>query len=202
MLIALAVAVPAAATVMVEVQLEDMVRDSVGVVRARVVATGVQMQMREGTYEPTTITTLQVDEWLAAPPEGALPQQLRLRELGGEDAHGGGMRIAGTPTYAVGEEVIVVLDRDADGFSEYRRTYGLVQGKFVIRRGVPGAPDVVARDAGAVGFAAWRDGQMVIEHGGQLVVQLDGFVRRIREIAAMDGRDVPSTDGVQGGVNR
>ena len=98
------------------------------------------------------------------------------------------MRIAGTPRYRPGAEVIVILDRDADGLEEYFRTYGMVQGKFVVMRGAPGVPDIALRDTQSVGFASWTTGEMTVEHGDQSVLQLDTFLERIREIGALDGR--------------
>lgn len=172
--------IPALATIMVEVPLEDMVADSEGVVRATVVHSGVQMNMREGSYEHTTITTLRVDEWLVGEGE----PRIRIREIGGETARGG-MRIAGTPRYEPGEEVIVILDQDADGHREYFRTYGLVQGKFTVLRGVPGMPTVVMRDADSVGFATWVRGEMTIEEGGDMVVGLTEFEQRVRQAGAL-----------------
>ena len=95
------------------------------------------------------------------------------------------MRIAGTPQYRPGEEVIVILDRDTDGLGEYFRTYGLVQGKFVVLRGVPGMPSVVMRDAEAVGFARWRNDEMTIEHGGETVMSLSQFVQRVQHAGSL-----------------
>lgn len=175
--------VPAFATIMVEVPLEDMVADCQGVVRATVVHSGVQINMREGGTELTTISTLRVDEWLV----GEGDPRIRIREIGGENSRGG-MRIAGTPRYQRGEEVIVVLDRDADGHREYFRTYGLAQGKFTVLRGVPGMPAVVMRDADAVGFATWLGGEMTIEHGGESVMGLTDFEQRIQYAASLGPR--------------
>ena len=172
--------VPALATIMVEVPIEEMVANCQGVVRATVVHSGVQMNIREDGYEPTTITTLRVDEWLVGEGEN----RIRLREIGGETARGG-MRIAGTPRYQPGEEVIVVLDRDADGHREYFRTYALVQGKFTVLRGVPGMPAVVMRDADAVGFATWVRGEMSIQEGGETVIGLTEFEQRVRQAGAL-----------------
>ena len=172
--------VPALATIMVEVPLEEMVAEGEGVVRATVVHSGTQLNLRDDGTEITTITTLRVDEWLVGQGE----QEIRIREIGGETARGG-MRIAGTPRYRMGEEVVVFLDADVDGVDRYFRTYALVQGKFTVLRGVPGMPAVVMRDADAVGFATWIDGEMIIEHGGEMVVGLTEFQLRIRQAGAL-----------------
>ena len=192
----LAFAGPAAATVMVEVALEDMVRDSQGIVRAHVVDSGVQMQLRAGGYEPTTITTLRVDEWIV----GSGPRTIRLREIGGVHARGG-RRIDGTPTYRPGAEVIVALDSDADGIDSYFRTYGLAQGKWLVFRDaqVP----TVRRDLGGVAFAAWTAGMMTMNHRGANITTLQAFLDRVWDIGELDGRPTSrgsSTSSVTGGV--
>lgn len=172
--------VPALATIMVEVPLEEMVVEGEGVVRATVIHSGTQLNLREGGSEITTITTLRVDEWLV----GQGDDEIRLREIGGETARGG-MRIAGTPRYRLGEEVVVFLDDDVDGVDRYFRTFALVQGKFTVLRGVPGMPAVVMRDADAVGFATWIDGEMIIDHGGEMVVGLTEFEQRVRQAGGL-----------------
>ncbi|MFK8000748.1 MAG: hypothetical protein AB8H86_14205 [Polyangiales bacterium] len=172
--------VPALATIMVEVPLEEMVVEGEGVVRATVIHSGTQLNLRDGGSEITTITTLRVDEWLV----GQGDDEIRLREIGGETARGG-MRIAGTPRYRLGEEVVVFLDDDVDGVDRYFRTFALVQGKFTVLRGVPGMPAVVMRDADAVGFATWIDGEMIIDHGGEMVVGLTEFEQRVRQAGGL-----------------
>lgn len=172
--------VPALATIMVEVPLEEMVVEGEGVVRATVIHSGTQLNLRDDGTEITTITTLRVDEWLV----GQGDDQIRLREIGGETARGG-MRIAGTPRYRMGEEVVVFLDEDVDGVDRYYRTFALVQGKFTVLRGVPGMPAVVMRDADAVGFATWIDGEMLIDHGGEMVVGLTEFEQRVRQAGGL-----------------
>lgn len=172
--------VPALATIMVEVPLEEMVVEGEGVVRATVIHSGTQLNLRAGGTELTTITTLRVDEWLVGQGE----DEIRLREIGGETDRGG-MRIAGTPRYRMGEEVIVFLDEDVDGVDRYYRTFALVQGKFTVLRGVPGMPAVVMRDADAVGFATWIDGEMLIDHGGEMVVGLTEFEQQVRQAGGL-----------------
>lgn len=172
--------VPALATIMVEIPFEEMVVSSQGVVRATVLRSGVQLNISDSGNELTTISTLRVDEWLVG--EGG--DEILIREIGGETARGG-MRIAGTPRYLPGEEVVVFLDRDADGYRRYFRTLGLIQGKFTILRGVPGMPTVVMRDADAVGFATWVRGEMQIEHGGETVIGLTEFEQHVRQAGAL-----------------
>jgi len=175
MLVALValVTTPAMATVMVEVPLDQMVRESVGIVHARVIHSGVQLVMSEDSLDPHTVTTLEVQDWI----RGEGPQRITLRELGGVHAQGG-MWIDGTPTYDVGEEVVVFLKRDPES-SQHYRTLHMVQGKFVVMHGVPGVPTTVRRDTRAVAFADWTRWGMTLRHGGQEAMALDEFLRAL-----------------------
>ncbi len=184
---------PADATVMVEVQLEDMIRDAHGIVLARVTHTGVQMVMSEGSMDPHTVTTLEVDRWL----KGEGEQTLQLRELGGEyaDPEGGmaGMAVVGVPTYQPRDEVIVFLDFDPTDPHRYFRTLEMTQGKFNVVRGLPGVPARVQRDLSGVGFASWLDGQMSIDHGGIQAMLLSDFIDLVQDTQRFID---PNTGGV------
>lgn len=167
---------PAKATVMVEVPMAQMVTKSVAIVRARVVASDVQLVIHEGGADPFTVTTLEVDEWL----RGNGPERIHLRERGGE-TQAGGMWIDGTPAYAVGEEVLVFLEQDPIAPERFYRTLHMVQGKFTVRYGVPGVETVVIRDTSSVAFASWGHWQMNVQHGGQETMPLSEFRRLISE---------------------
>ncbi|MBO6938806.1 MAG: hypothetical protein JJ863_27805 [Deltaproteobacteria bacterium] len=161
----------AEATVMVELTLEDMARDAVAIVHGRVVRTGGHLGIRDGSAEPFTVTTLDVIEWIKGP--GG--DRIELREIGGElGGNRGGMAIDGVPNYDVGEEVVVFLENDPHG--DFYRTYGMVQGKFVVLHGVPGVPDTVVRDSEAVTFARWTEGRMVLQRGTQEAMALETFL--------------------------
>lgn len=182
------------ATVMVEVPLEDMARDAVAIVRGRVIHSGTQLVMSAGSLDPHTVTTVQVLDWIKGEEEAP---QVVIRELGGTygpNGQGGGMWIDGTPRYAVGEEVIVFLERDPND-PAYYRTYAMSQGKFVVIHGLPGVPAAVARDTRAIAFAQWASGRMTISHGGREVMQLDAFVDLVRGAARLDA---PAQDSVGG----
>jgi hypothetical protein len=184
----------ARATVMVEVALEDMIRDAAVIVRGRVIHAGTQMLVREHGMDPATVSTLQVDQWL----KGQGGPTLTIRELGGligPNGQAGGMRIDGTPRYAVGEEVLVFLEADPDD-ATYFRTYAMAQGKFVVLRGVGGAPDVVARDTATIAFARWARGRMTIHHGGREVLPLESFVELVRGVQTF----FPGGGAVEGGA--
>lgn len=161
----------AEATVMVELTLEDMARDAVAIVHGRVVRSSGHLQIRDGSAEPYTVTTLEAIEWIKGP--GG--EQVVLRELGGElPGNRGGTYVSGVPRYDVGEEVVVFLEDDPRG--DVFRTYGMVQGKFVVLHGAPGVPDTVVRDAEAVGFARWTEGRMVVQRGNRQAMALETFL--------------------------
>jgi hypothetical protein len=164
---------PARATVMVEVPPERLVAEADAIVVGRVEHVGTRLDLSDGRSEPHTVTTLRVREWL----KGAGPELVRIDEIGGFVAEAQiGMAIAGTPQYAVGDEVVVFL-RDVGGVY---RTYAMEQGHFVIQRGVPGVDDLVQRDLGAIGFASWARGAMEVEHGGRSAMRLDDFLAYVR----------------------
>ena len=172
----------ARATVLVEVPLDDMIFDSDGIVIGDVVHVGVQMLVREdGQLEPWTVTTLRVDRWLKN--GQATADQVRIWERGGV-WQGGGMRIDGTPEYRVGERVLVFLREDPYGRA---RTYGMVQGRFVVRAGVPGVATTVERDVSAVGFAQWSSAGMTVTHLPATSMTLDAMIARIERVSALMG---------------
>ena len=170
----------ARATVLAEVPLDDMIFDSDGIVIGDVVHVGVQMAVREdGRLEPWTVTTLRVDRWL----KNGSGDRVAIWERGGV-WQGGGMRIDGTPEYRVGERALVFLWRDPLGRT---RTYGMVQGRFVVRAGVPGVATTVERDVSAVGFAQWSSAGMTVTHLPATTMPLDTMVARIERVLALMG---------------
>lgn len=176
-LAALVWSAPAGATVLVEMPLEDMVRDADAIVHGVVERTGTQMLVSADAFEPNTVSVIRVRSWL----KGEGGSTVRIREIGGV-WQGGGLRIDGTPRYAPGEEVIVFLERRPEDGSY--RTYGMVQGKFVVMHGVPGVPSSVQRDLDGVSFARWTDGQMTLhEPQSSPAMVLDGFIDTIRRWA-------------------
>jgi hypothetical protein len=163
----------AGATVMVEVSLEDMILGSDAIVHGVVDRTGMAWEIRNGTRDPWTVSRLRVLRWLK---NGDGAPTVSIRELGAV-WQGGGRWIDGTPTYDRGEEVIVFLRRVDNGW----RTFAMVQGKFVVRHGVPGVPDSVRRDTSGIAFARWAQGEMVVTPGGQEpAMELETFVDYVR----------------------
>ncbi len=180
-------AVPARATVMVEVSLEDMARDADAIARGTITRTGVRMEFEGGRLEPYSSSELRVSEWLA----GGAGDRLVIRERGGE-WQGGGHWIDGTPRYRVGEEVIVFLRRDPEQTDRYR-TYAMAQGKFVVLRGVPGSSGQVRRDLEGMSFARWAGGGMLLDPAEAPVMALDTFLARIRAVRTFFGETRPAS---------
>lgn len=170
---------PAEATVMVEVPLERLVDDADAIVLGRVQSVDVQMVLRDGSVEPNTLAGVRVERWLKGNGGG----NVTVRELGGVH-RAGGMWIDGTPRYRVGEEVLLFLVHHPEHPGDYR-TYAMAQGKLLVRRGVPGTPDIALRDLEGIAFAHWADGAMQVEDaGGEPAMQLSELLafieRRVR----------------------
>lgn len=167
----LSTAAPSRATILVEVPIEDMAVDADEILVGEVVRTGTQMMFQEGAMSPWTVTTIRVMRWL----KGEGSEQFVIYERGGE-WQGGGMRIEGTPEYRVGERVLVFTEHDILGRP---RTYGMVQGKFVIRAAVDG-PTLVERSLHGVGFARWSSQGMRVEEAHESPrMTFDDLMRRI-----------------------
>ncbi len=175
-------AATAAATVMVEVPIEDMTHAADLVVHGVVERSGVRVDLGAAHPEPHTITIVRVIERL----RGASDERIEIDELGGEWQYGG-QRIDGTPVYAPGSEVVVFLRRLPDGRF---RTYAMAQGHFEVIHGVPGVPSTVVRHLGGMSFARWQDGAMRVEEPRADVPvsleQLLDFVRGV--VAQIEGR--------------
>ncbi len=167
----------ASATVMVEVPLDEMIQRADLIVRGTVVESRVRSNVRDGALEPQTFTTIRVAEWLAG--EGG--ETVEIRELGGT-WQGGGLRYDGTPEYAVGEEVVVFLERRPEAPNDLR-TFAMVQGKFTVRHGVPGVPDSVSRDLSGIAFARWADGQQTVSAPpAEPAMELTTFLEHVRRV--------------------
>lgn len=173
--LSLSLAAPASATVMVELSLDELIQQADVIVHGTVTESAVRVEMRDGSLEPQTLTTIRVHEWIA----GAGGETVQLRELGGS-WQGGGVHYDGTPEYQRGEEVVVFLERRPDAPHDLR-TLAMVQGKFSVRHGVPGVPSCVLRDLSSISFARWADGrQSVSEPSEEAAMELQTFLEFIR----------------------
>ena len=170
---AITLAPTAHATVMVEIPLEDLVRDADAIVLGTVERVGVRLQMDPDGQgmDPHTITVVRVSEWL----KGSGNDLVTIDELGGVMGEMG-LRIDGTPEYRPNQRVVVFLHR-VDG---RLRTLQMAQGAFEVLPGVPGTPSIVQRDLEAIGLARWTEGQMSVEHGGRSAMRLDDFLAFVR----------------------
>jgi hypothetical protein len=174
----LAFASTASATVMVELPLDELIQRADFIVRGTVVSSGVRMSMDRGGFDPETITVIRVSEWIGS----GSGETVQIRELGGV-WQGGGRRYDGTPTYTVGEDVIVFLERRPEPPNDLR-TLAMVQGKFIVSHGAPGVPSSVARDLAGIAFMQFANGRQTIlaprrEPAMELSTFLE-FVRRTR----------------------
>lgn len=130
LLLAVALAMPAAATTVVPMRPRDLARASVGAVRGQVTAIASARDPETGAI--ATYVTLAVDEVLFGPLRTG---ELVLRERGGR-VGGDEDWTFGNPSYRVGERVVVFLTANPDGTL---RTTELAMGKFTLRDAFGGA---------------------------------------------------------------
>ena len=180
LVLAWGLAVPAHATVMVEIPIEDLIRDADVIAHGTVVRAGTRLTQFDGRFEPHSIAELRVDDWL----KGQTDDVLEIDEIGGETPTFGTW-IEGTPRYARGQEVIVFLRRLPNGSF---RTVGMAQGRFDVAHAIsttPGGTTTVRRDTSALAFASWVSGQMIVQDGGiGPAIGYDEFVGLVRSVLA------------------
>lgn len=176
----LALAGVARATVMVEIPFERLVAESDAIVHGRVLRTGSRLEADAGGYfVPHTITEIEVLESL----KGAADARVVIDEIGGTYQQGG-MWIEGTPRYHRGEEAVVFLRALPGGA---HRTFGMAQGHFEVRHGVPGVEPVVVRDTSAIGMASWARGPMELQPGVVRTMPLAAFLDYVHDLAVATG---------------
>lgn len=185
-LVAAALAAPAQCTIVVRQDLNDLAKNSEAVVRA-VVRGEAAAWDADRRFIWTTTTFDVVETW-----KGTLAGRASLRELGGEVGTQG-MRVVGAPQYAAGEEVVLFLYKDAQGFW---RTQGWTQGKFLLAADAerPGRGLAVASHAHVVaGFFKGDDVR------GPLGVEVRAFGAKVKELIAAaakaEAKPAPKTEG-------
>jgi hypothetical protein len=161
-----------------EIPLDDLITSADAIVRGTVVRSRTRLLMSEQSLEPHTLTTVRVSAWL----KGRGDSSIVIEELGGTWTLGG-LRIDGVPIYRVGEEVLVFLDRSPDDPRHYR-THQMVQGKFSVRRGVGGFPDIAWRDFSAIAIADFNQGAMSVAPRTDGAMLLRVLSQRISELGA------------------
>ena len=181
----LALARTAPATVLVAVDLDELVAGARTIVHGRVV--DVTPQWLDGRRGIETIVTIEVEDAL----KGAGGRSVSFRVPGGQM---GPYRsfMPGAPVFAAGEEVIVFLAGDGPviphivGFSQgVYRVIGLAGGARVVRPGVPGG-------AGEASVALARG-------TGSRVAPLEAFESQVR---ALVGSERPAPRAAQPGSAR
>ena len=130
--LALSFAIPANATVIVPLSIEDMAVQSACVVRGRVVESHAAWDNdHQRIY---TYTTVDVVDAIHAPV--GMQKQITVRTIGGEVGKIG-MRVAGVEKFAPSEEVVIFLRKDPVDQSLFQ-TVGMSQGKFSIEHEAKG----------------------------------------------------------------
>ena len=136
----------AEATVMLPLSIEQMAQESVAVVRARVKHQASNWD--EGRKRIYTQTTVQVVDPILS--RLSLPDTIVLRTLGGEVGEVG-MKVAGTPAFTPGEEVVVFLRSHPAAAGEFQ-VIGMSQGKYSVKRSAKG-PIMVVPSVEGLAFA-------------------------------------------------
>lgn len=151
----------AQATVMVEIPLEQLTDEADAIVLGTVISTGSRFVLVDGIVQVHTITRVRVERWL----KGVATSVVLIDQLGGRYQNTVTWP-TGTPEYAVGEQVLVFLERVPEVPDGYR-TAQLCQGKFSVNDGIEGvSPTLVQRDTSGISFASWADnGEMAVEAG-------------------------------------
>jgi len=132
----LSLALPAGATTVLKLPVEEMTRRADLVMRAEVSDVGVRVQAG-GVRAVATVVTFRV---LAVMKGQATSPVFRLELPGGRN-EGISFYIPGMPSFHVGEEVVLFLERTSKGFIPS----GLTQGKYTVRR-LPSGLARVARE--------------------------------------------------------
>lgn len=145
----------AAATIIVPRTLEEMARESAAVVRAKVVQR--QSAWDDDHRRIHTFAELQVLETVHG---GGLGDTLVVRTMGGEVGDIG-MRVSGTASFTVGEEVLVFLRADPVDATRFQ-VIGMSQGKYTIDRAGP-TPMAVASTAGLAFARRTASGTLAVE---------------------------------------
>jgi hypothetical protein len=150
LLLALAFAAPARATVVLEVGLEEMTHASDLVLHGVVAKTDVVAVGGVPGHLVTDVTFRLVEVWKG---ERLAPDELFTLRLPGGTRGGLTLRVPGVPSFGVGNEVVLFLERTSGGFTPT----GLTQGVFSVEIG-RGGEKLVSRRVGGVGVARLDSG--------------------------------------------
>ena len=170
-LCAVALALPARATVLIPADLGELAHDALAIARGRVAAVDAQWTEDRGTIE--TIVTLEVEGYL----KGALGSTVRFRTPGGELGRFSSI-VVGAPEFAVGQRIIVFLGARGPSVPH---VLGLSQGVFRIARAADNSGWVVMPPT--LWPATAGDVRVVRGETSRRPVRLDDFEQRIRVLA-------------------
>lgn len=187
LLLLLALAAPARATVVLEVGLDEMSRASDVIFHGTVTRTDV-VALRGDATRLVTDVTFSLTEVLKGRALAPDPK-FTLRLFGG--ARGGlELRIPGMPRFVVGDEVVMFLERTEGGFA----ITGLSQGRFGVRPDPETGEKVVDRSLGGVGVARFgAGGQFKMMEAPEKVERypLSSLLDEVRYWINADGAGVP-----------
>jgi|JI10StandDraft_1071094.scaffolds.fasta_scaffold479981_2 uncharacterized membrane protein len=166
--------VPAGATIVQSLSLEEMSRKADVIVHGRVVEQATAWnETRSRIY---TVTTIEVQERL----KGLGASSIRVRQLGGT-VDGLTQSIVGNARLVVGEEVVVFLNRDEAKDLHY--VVGMAQGKYAVDRSTP--VPTIRHDLAGLALARIQEGQLaqLVETTPQpgAALTLDGLKARVAD---------------------
>lgn len=169
--LALAAALAAPATTLVQMDLEQLTRAAQVVARVRVLSS----ESRWEGGEIWTFTRLEVGETL----KGAAPREVVIRLIGGEAGHLASV-VEGVPRFRAGEEAYLFLEPTRAG--ELTVT-SWVQGTFRVLRDAEGR-EAVTQDTAGILLYDGATGRF--RPGGMRQMPIEEFRQRVR--AAREGR--------------
>jgi hypothetical protein len=168
-----------ASTIVVPMTIEDMAVEASCVARARVVNT--QATWDDAHRRIYTYTEVQILERLHT--KGEVLDSVVIRTLGGEVGNIG-MKVSGTPQFALGEEVVVFLRSDPVDATQFQ-VIGMSQGKFHVERPDKGGAVAVPSVEGLAFAKPGADGKMKIDPTNVDAARIPLNVMRDRVLAAV-----------------
>ncbi len=171
--------IPAAATIMIPLSIEDMTARAVTVVRARVADSSARWDGARKHIH--TYTNLEILDVIAG--DRAKGDVVVVRTLGGAVGEIG-MKVSGTAKFESGEEIVVFLTQEPLEAGTLR-VVGMSQGKYDVRRDA-GKPAIVVPGLEGVAFAArGSDGVMRVDRGAAKpgTIALQDLEQRVRSVS-------------------
>lgn len=174
---------PARATVLLQLELTDLVGRADQVFLGQAVAS--TSRWTAAGKQIVTDTIFEVRQSL----RGARGGKITVRTLGGV-VDGIGQRVAGSPMFAKGDEVLLFTERRG---SKVQFVVGMAQGAYRVRRDLPGRPSVRLNLQGVSLARRSPSGQLSLKHGvhskrGERQ-PLETLLRRVQQvISSCDSR--------------